>query len=442
MTANPIARRRTLFARARGRYLPVAWNGIAYVVPKAVLLLAGVYVARRFGHEVFARYSLAAVTLTLAGTLVGAALSVVASKHVPEFARGDDAATGTGFAAVALLASMLAATLGAAIFAAAPALSALFGTSPPITNLLRVTAFGVAGSIVNGALQGLLTGSTRFRLAAIINVFAALVFAAIIVPLARIADGAGVLAALAVFYTVAAATAAIVVRRPLRGDWTSPITRAIRSRVPRLWRYFVPMLLATGTVTPVAWLCNVLLARSAHGAIEIARFGAAYNWFAVVSAIPAVLAQVEFVRMARSRAAGDVKGLAHGYRLFTLQNLAFVTPIVAIGIAAAGPLGDLFRLDDPATRNCIRLLLASALMAGLGNPVGLFLAVIDRIWIASLLNIGWACIVLALGWILRQSGASGIAAAFLIAYSTHFVVATAIAWRTLARPISIGPAEV
>jgi O-antigen/teichoic acid export membrane protein len=202
------------------------------------------------------------------------------------------------------------------------------------------------------------------------------------------------------------------------------------------------MIVATGTVTPVVWLCNLLLARGAHGPIEVARFGAAYNWFAVVSAVPAVLAQVEFVRMARSRATGDVKGLARGYRLFTLQNFAFVAPIVAIGIAAAGPMGDLFRLDGPSTRNCIRVLLASALVASLGNPAGMFLAVIDRIWIASLLNIGWACIVLTLGWILRQSGASGIAVAFLIAYSTHFVVATTIAWRMLARPGSIRPAEV
>lgn len=431
-----------LFVRALERYVPVAWNGIAYVVPKAVLLLAGVYVARRFGHEAFARYSLAAVTLTLVGTLVGSTLSVVASKHVPEFARGDDLATGAGFVSVTALASILAAMLGTGIFVAAPVLSTLFSITPPVTDLLRITAFAVAGAIVSGALQGLLAGSTRFNIAALVNMIAAVAFAVIIVPLARAAGAVGVLAALAAFYAVASAAALIAVGRPLCADWASRTNHAIRSRVSRLWRYFVPMILATGTVTPVVWLCNVMLARGAHGPIEVARFGAAYNWFAVVSAIPAVLAQVEFVRMARSRATGDVKGLARGYRLFTLQNLIFVAPIVTVGIAAAGPLGDLFRLDDSATRNGIRLLLASALLASLGNPAGMFLAVVDRIWIASLLNIGWAGLALTLAWVFRNSGATGVAAAFLVAYSTHFVVATTIVWRMLARPIAVGPARV
>ena len=57
--------------------------------------------------------------------------------------------------------------------------------------------------------------------------------------------------------------------------------------------------------------------------------------------------------------------------------------------------------------------------ASLGNPAGLLLAVIDRIWVASMLNIGWAVVALTAAWSLRGHGAVSWSAAFAIAYTLH-----------------------
>ena len=189
------------------------------------------------------------------------------------------------------------------------------------------------------------------------------------------------------------------------------------------------MLVAAGMITPVVWLCNTLLARGADALAEVARFNAGYNWFAVVSAIPAVLAQVEFVHMAKARATGDTRRLVRVLKLFIAQNLLIVAPVVLAGALLAGFMMGLFNIDDAQARSTLRLLLAAALLASLGNPAGMYLAATDRIWIASLLNIVWAAVVLGCAWTLRNRGAEGVAAAFVAGYAMHFCAASSIVWR-------------
>jgi len=421
----------SLSRHIHARFTTVAWNAIAYVLPKVAVLTAGLSVAHRFGHEAFARYSLAAVTLMVVGNLVGASLGTVASKYVQEFAEGDSALIGRGFASLIATAAAFSIFLSCALIVAAPALATIFAVEPDVTGLLEAAGAAVAMCIVSGAASGLLTGSTRFKQAALANSLAIAVFAASLLPLNAIAGAGGALGALALFYAVSAATALFFVRRQVRSDFRASTRGELRARIATMLRYFFPMLLAAGMITPVVWLCNTLLARGADALIEVARFNAGYNWFAVVSAIPAVLAQVEFVHMARAQATGDTQRLAQGLKLFVAQNLLLVAPVVIAGASLAGLMMGLFSVDDPQARSTLRLLLAAALFASLGNPAGMYLAATDRIWIASLLNIAWALIVLGCAAWLRDLGAFGIAIAFVIGYVIHFLTASSIAWRMI-----------
>jgi len=80
-------------------------------------------------------------------------------------------------------------------------------------------------------------------------------------------------------------------------------------------------------------------------------------------------------------------------------------PIALAGIALAGPLMELFRVDDADGRWTLRMMIAAAFIASLGTPTGLFFAVIDRIWLATMLSLGWAALTLALAWLQANSHA-------------------------------------
>jgi len=416
--------------RLPGRLVAAFWNGVAGALPRLAVLLAGFYVAQRFGADAFGRYSLALSTLAVAGSLPGSTMTTVASKFVPEFSGGDATHRGDGFAAIALFALLLAAAVGAALWLLAPTLATLFGVEPRIDGLVRAAAAAAVTTVAAGGLIGLLVGSARFATAALAYLAGFALFAAGIVPLSDQFGIAGVLIALASLYLGGALVALAVTRRGLARDAS---VAQFGARARALGGFFVPTLIAAGLVAPVVWLANAMIARGPEPLSGLSRFNAAYSWFAVLSFVPAVLAQVEFVRMSQAKARGDTAMLAAEMRRFIVRNGLVMLPLAVGGALLAPLLVGIYRLEGAAAERTLQLMLAAAFVAALGNPAGLFLAVVDRIWLASGLNAAWGIITLALAWWLRDHGAPGVAIAFLLGYTLHCVVATLVAQRLLAR---------
>ena len=419
----------TLFGVPLG---PVVWNGLSGGLPRAALLLAGLFVAQRFGPDDFARYSLALSTFAVLGSLLGSSMTTVASKFIPEFAQGDPERAGTGSVALLALAATLAVAFGGILLGLAPWLATLFELQPPVTGLLRAAALAIVATIVTGGLMGLMVGTARFRDAALANLAGFAAFVVSIVPLCAALGPAGALIALGVLNLAAGAVAGWKARGYVTKDLAAP---QIAMRWRSLVGFLVPILIAAGLVAPVVWLCNTLLARGDDALAALARFNAAYTWFAVVSFIPAVLAQVEFVRMSQARARGDAAMLAREFRRFTVRNAMLMLPLTIAGALLASVLVSVFRLEGANAERSLQLMMAAAFMASLGNPAGLFLGVIDRVWIASGLNLAWGIITIVVAWALREHGELGVAGAFLVGYSIHFVVATSVAHRLVNRPI-------
>jgi O-antigen/teichoic acid export membrane protein len=424
-------------AALRVRFASALWQGIADGLLRVAVLVAGFYVAQRFGPDAFARYSLGAVTVLVAGNLPGAILTTVGSKFVPELSEGRAERLGTGFASLLLLTVVMAGGICIALLAVAPLLSDLFdhlyGLKPSLTGLLQVAAVASAAVVMQGGANGMLVGCARFSYSAIINFTAVCVFAVVLIPLDEWLGVTGTLAALALLFTLAAALGLWINRHEIARDLRQATPRIVTARARSMLGFFVPTLLAAGIVTPVVWLTNTFFAQGNAPLREVARFNASFSWFSVAMFVPAVLAQVEFVRMSQAKARKDMAGLAHAYLLFILQNLALMLPIAFVGGIFAGPLMGLFQVDDPDGRLSLRLMLGAAVVASLGNPAGLLLAVIDRIWVAAFLNIGWAVVALIAAWSLRSHGAVGVGAAFATAYTLHFIVAATLAWRMIAR---------
>jgi O-antigen/teichoic acid export membrane protein len=411
------------------RLAPVLWNGVAGATPRVAILLAGLYVAHHFGTDTFGRFSLALSTFALAGSLPGSTLATVVSKFVPEFARGEGERLGEGFGDILRFTMLLAGATGSAVLLLAPVLSDVFAVVPPVTGLLRSAGVATLAAVVSSGLLGMLMGAGRFGTAAAAQVAGFVLFAIAIVPLSGRLGAAGVLVSLGVLYAGSALVAALASRTEIARGRRS---RSDRLRMRRLWRFFVPMLLAAGLVTPVSWFANTLLARGSDPLAELSRFNAAYAWFAALTFVPAVLAQVEFVRIAQARSRGHAGALGREMLRFAAQNAFVMAPLVLAGLVLAPTLMGLYRLTGPEAERVLALMLAAAFFAGVGNPAGLFLSATDRIWIASGLNASWGVMTLVVAWTLRADGATGVAVAFLASYLLHAVAGLWLAYRLIA----------
>lgn len=417
---------RAAMMRLGDRLVPAFWNAVAGALPRLALLLAGLYVAHRFGPDEYARYSLAFATFALLGTLPGMTLTTVVSKFVPRF--GGSAERRVELTTVVRFTTVLAGAIGLAALLLAPGLSRVFGIDPPITGLLLAAAAGSATAILAGGAVGLLMGAARFAASAVAYAIGFAAFAVGIGPLSLMLGSSGVLVAIALLYLAAAAAAFRWSTRSLAS--ATPARHDFRS----VWDFYLPMLVAAGLVTPVMWLVNTLLSHGGSALEDLSRFNAAYSWFAVLSFAPAVLAQVEFVALVRERANRDAGALERKLLRFVGQNALVMLPLAGGAAALAPLLVGVYGLEGAAAESTLRWMAAAAFAASLGNPAGLFLSATDRAWIASALNAGWGIATLALCWMLRARGAEGAAFGFFVAYCAHFVFALLVAHRLLATP--------
>jgi len=426
------ARRPTLAGHVRARLAPAFWTGIANALPRGAVLIAGLYVAHRFGADAFARYSLAIVTVTVGGGIVSMALIAIGTKYVPELAVAAGGRQGAGFSVLLLFGATLAVALGTATFALAAPLAALLGHPDALADTLQVAAGVVAAAVLYGAVNGIVVGSARFATSAIATVGGTVVFAVGLVPLADGLGISGVLVALGVLYAVTAATELLTIAPTAAADFRRGSLAERVAPWRRIAGFLVPMLLFIAIVPALVWGCNAILANGAAPLAEVARFNAAYNWYAVAAFLPNVLAQVEFVRLSRAKSSGDGAALKSILRLAIAQNAVVMLALVGVGLAVAGPLAELFRVDDAPGRLAVRLMLVTALIVALANPTGVFFAVVDRIWLATWLLVAAGALTFAFAWALGGHGAVGMGVAFVAGFGLHAVAAVAIALRLLA----------
>jgi O-antigen/teichoic acid export membrane protein len=420
MPDEPIQAPTTLVGHLRSRFASAFWSAIATALPRAALLLAGLYVARTLGADAFAQYSLAAVTMALGGGMFAMALMNLGTKRVPELAHAHNGREGAGFASLLALGSAIAIALGLGVFALAPTAASLFGLGQSFVGMLRIAACIVGAVVLHGSINGLVLGSARFTTAALSTMAGAAAFAVALVPLTAIFGISGALIAIGMLYTVTAVAEIWSIRHALSIDVAA--AKSTKSRPP--WQptawFLAPMLLYIAMFPIVVWLVNALLVHGPMPFANVARFNAAYNWFAVAIFVPGVLAQVEFVHFSRAKARGEGAKLAHMLRFSILQNLAIMVVIAGLGAVLAGPLMNLFQVGGDDGVLCLRLMFVAAFFVSLGVPTGLLFTVIDRIWFATALNAGWALVTLAVAWLLRDSGAVGVGVAFAFGYAVHF----------------------
>jgi len=65
------------------------------------------------------------------------------------------------------------------------------------------------------------------------------------------------------------------------------------------------------------------------------------------------------------------------------------------------------------------LVLVTAGVVAVLNPIGSLLAAANRVWLGFWMNAGWAVVLLATTVLLVRSGAVGVALARLVAYVVH-----------------------
>jgi O-antigen/teichoic acid export membrane protein len=238
--------------------------------------VAGVACARYLGRSQYGQLGVILSTANLFTTLGAAGLGVTATKHVAELRRSDPERAGRIIGMTRATAIVAGLAFSAAFLVLSGWLSRTVLRAPELTGLLRVSAGILFFTSLNAYQAGALAGFEAFKPLAAANLIRGASVPLLVIGAAYWGLPGAVLANIAVAITSCVANEAMLRRECARHHIRIDI-RPTFEELRILYRFSLPVLLATVSSTPAIWLSTAAVARTS-GFAEVGIFNAAMQW--------------------------------------------------------------------------------------------------------------------------------------------------------------------
>lgn len=414
---------------ARGAF----WGLMGGITARGFGLCASILVARMLGRVGYGELGIVQATVGMFGTFAAFGVGLTATKYVGELRRRDPARAGGIVALSSAMAWLAGGLMCCVVLVVAPWLATHTLAAPHLGRILRISSLLLLTGAVDGAQTGALAGFEAFRRIARVNLLAGAATFPLMVGGAWWLGLDGAVIGL----VASQATSTLLSYRALRAEAAASSIQVSWTTTGKEWRvlfaFSLPAFTSSVLVGPVYWLCTARLVNQADGYTQMGLFNAANQWFGALLFLPGVLGQAALPIMSEHSRHGDRARLRTILAFYVRLSGLVVLPLVLCG-AIASPYvmawyGPAFREAWPTL---IVVLVTAGLLAVL-NPVGQVIAALGRMWAGTLMNLGWAASFLLLTFLLVPWGALGLAWARLTAYLLHAVWTLAFARVLLAR---------
>ena len=397
------------------------WSLAGAVVSRILALAASVVTARVLGRSTYGELGALSATILTFQAFASLGLGMTATKYVAELRSTDPGRAGR-ILALSWVASAAAGVLATALLAAfAPWLSARALDAPHLGGHLRIAGVGLLFTTVASAQQGALAGFEAFRRITWVNVWAGLIGVAVSVAGVWGWGLDGAVWALVLTSAVQWALTELAVRSRAAEEGIAIRLRGFWAERSVFWRFSLPALAQGIMVSPVTWAASAILVNQPGGYLEMGAFSAANQWYGAVMFLPAALGGALLPVLSERIGQSDRAGARKVLRTAVAVNAAAVIPIVLAGSAASPWIMGMYGPGFAAAWPTLVIVLATAGLVAVLNPVGSVLAASGRLWLGFWMNSGWAAALLLMTVLLARSGALGVASARLIAYGIHAV---------------------
>ena len=397
----------------------VFWSLAGTALARVLALAASVITARILGKLGYGELGVVNSTLLTLQGFASLGLGATATKYVAEL-RGKDSERAGRILALSATISGASGLLGMAVlWAFADWIAVHMINAPQLAGLLRIAAFGLVFTTLNGAQVGALAGFEAFRTLTWLNMWSGLIG----VPLAV----AGVL-----FWGLQGAVWATVATTAVQWGLSHFAVRGearahgIRLGAPGWWReqrvlwtFSLPALAQGLMVGPVNWAAAAILVNQPRGYPEMGVLSVANQWFGAVMFLPMALGGAVLPVLLERVGQGDALGARKVLGAAVAMNTAVVVPIVAAASLLSPWIMEMYGKEFGAAWHTLVVVLLTAGLVAATTPVGNLFAAADRLWLAFLMNSGWAALFLGSTTFLVKWGALGVASARLFAYVIH-----------------------
>lgn len=391
------------------------WSLTGSVLSQGLMLVASIVVARILGKTEFGELGIIRSTVNMFTVFAGFGLGLTATKYIAEFKIKDKDKVGRIIGLTSLFAGVTGGVIAVFLLVFAPFLAEKTINAAHLVNEIRLSAFILFFSSLNGAQTGVLAGFESFKIIAKVNIISVILAFPIQIGFTFVFGLPGSVIGFGLNFLILWVLNFIAVRREsFKFGITIQFKKALKEW-PILYKFSLPALFSGLMVSPIIWACNAMLVNEPKGFDEMAMFSAANQWKSAILFVPVVLSQIVLPLFSGST---DRQQFMRILKLNVIINF-IISLIMAIGISLFSSLIMNTYGKDFADGNIILIVLAfSTVLISINGVVGQAIAGKGKMWIGFIFNSIWGAILLISTFILLKLGygAKGLAYSFLISY--------------------------
>jgi len=402
---------------ARGAF----WTLVGTVLSRGLNMAAMICVARTLGGEQFGQLGIVQSSVMMLQTLAGFGLGWAATKYVAEFRQRDPARAGRIISLCNLAGVVTGGFVTLVFFLTAPWLSTHALGAPHLTRPLQVGSLILFAATIVGTQSGILSGFEAFKSMAWIGAISGLLSVPFIVG--------GTL-----YWGVEGAVWGMIASQVLNCflNHRCMISRARSAGIPIswsrsweerriLWDFSLPAILGGTFYNFGSWFCSAMLVNRPGGFVEMGYFNAANQWFSALLFLPGVLGQATIPVLAERLGAKDTdragKVLLYSCRL----NAAIILPVVVLGSLFSQSIMKLYGGGFGSGWATLVFTLIAAGIAAVQAPPAQIISAAGRMWMATVMNLSWALVYVALTAVLIEFGSLGLAIGRMVGYCFYAI---------------------
>ena len=402
----------------RRLFVGAAWSVVGSALARVLALASTVVIARLLGVDNFGQLVIMQSTLGMFGVFAGLGLGLVATKFAAELRVRDPIRLGQILSLV-----QRTAFVGGVVIAVALALSSnVIATQiihiPHLTGMIALTSVAVFFLTVDGYNNSALLGFEAVKQSMLGTLVAALLSIPLSIALTWAYGLQGAIGGIVLTSILQCAVSHLVLSKVLKkhnikherlnsGEW-----KVLRN-------YALPALLGGMMVTPVHWLCQVLLINTPNGVVEMAVLGIGLQWFQAVYFFPLALGRIVLPVMTDVIAGGQSQHANIVLKSAILANVVVALPVALLIGLLSHWIMHIYDVTHANAWLVLSLMVAAATISAICAPVGQVMAAQGKIWYGWAMNLGWAVVYVGVSYLLLDFGAAGVAGSLVVAYVMH-----------------------
>lgn len=400
----------------------IFWATLASVVSQGIMLCSMFITARYLGLKQYGEFAMLKSTISTFTLFAGLGIGLTTTKFISQYKNNDKVKAGK-IIALAIVFTYLSAILVVALICLfATYIAAEYLNAPHLAGEIRLSSLIIFLCALNGLYNGSLIGFEAYKSVARVSIISAILFFPLQLILFKVYPNLyAALIGLAVFYLFNFLVGHFEVKKKIKEFGIKVDYFNCLDQLPILYKFTLPAFLSGIMITPVLWVCNMLIVHQVNGYKELAIFDAANQYRTAILFLPGVFSQIAIPMFSKN----NKSSAFHKILKMNVSIVAVVTITVALLVFFLSEfLMNFYGKGFIGGSNVLIILSISAVLSSINSVFGQAIVGKGLMWSGFLMNFIWAFALLGFAYYynLSSEGAMGFAKAYLYSYAIHSVI--------------------